>query len=298
MYRLVATTFIKPARAIGRRNFIIVVDQATVAYREFLGGNPTRLEPGLRLNLPILHETRVINMRECGLNIASLHAYTSDNVPVMASGTLFYRVFDAEKACYSVENVNAAIHAIGQSTIRAGIGRFAYDDIIADRIKLNASLIHDIGDGIRTWGVNCTRFEIQEFGPQNASVAKHLEKQLTAERERRENEQNVLAKIRSAEGEKRAAVLQSEGERIAAENRADAEKYAIQAMTEAYKQQLVEMTAALGDSSLAAKYMVDLLTVKNLGHIAQGDNRVYFMPTDSVLPTARTVMDMLQEAKK
>ncbi|KAG9408842.1 hypothetical protein AC1031_020687 [Aphanomyces cochlioides] len=280
------------------RTFIIVVDQATVAYREFLGGNRVRLEPGLRLDLPILHSTRVINMRECGLDIKSLNAFTSDNVPVVANGTLFYKVYDAEKACYSIEDVTASIHAIGQSTIRAGIGRFAYDDIISDRNKLNKNLIDDIGSGIEAWGVTCTRFEIQEFGPQNASVAKHLEKQLTAERERRENEQNVLAKIRSAEGQKRAAVLQSEGELIAAQNRADAEKYAIHAVTEAYKQQLDELTKTLGNPSLAAKYMVDLQTVKNLGRIAEGDNRVYFMPSDSVLPTAKAILDMVKENKQ
>ncbi|KAF0716451.1 hypothetical protein As57867_002837, partial [Aphanomyces stellatus] len=290
-----AVQTIRP-RSANTRSFIIVVDQATVAYREFLGGNRIRLEPGLRLDIPILHSTRVINMRECGLDIKELHAYTSDNVPVRASGTLFYKVFDAEKACYSVEDVTASIHAIGASTIRAGIGRFAYDDIISDRNSLNASLIQDIGSGITTWGADCTRFEIQEFGPQNEHVARHLEKQLTAERERRENEQNVLARIRSAEGEKRAAVLRSEGERIAAENRADAEKYAIQASTEAYKQQLEEITKALGDPHLAAKYMIDLNTVKNMNAIAGGDNRVYFMPTDSILPTAKAVIDMMQDA--
>jgi len=111
---------------VPRRTFT-VVHQAEVAYREMLGSNRVRLEPGLRLNVPILHSIRRVDMREAMIKVPDLAAYTKDNVPVTVSGTLFYKPTDAEKACYEVTHYNTAVAAVGESSFRAVVGRFEFD---------------------------------------------------------------------------------------------------------------------------------------------------------------------------
>jgi len=184
------------------RNLFIVVNQSEIAYRQFLGMNRIKLEPGFRLKLPFLHQIDRVDMRERAIDFKGLNGFTSDNVPVSVNGTLFYKVVDAEKACFSVSNYWNAIASVGESTSRAVIGRFSYDKIISDRNQFNSELVKLIGKSIDEWGITCNRFEITEFAPQNKEVAKHLEKQMEAERSRRENELNTQAKVRTAEGDR------------------------------------------------------------------------------------------------
>ena len=133
--------------------------------------------------------------------VDNMKAYTKDNVPVHASGTIFGKIVDAEKAAYEVSDVWSSVQAVGSSYARTIIGRFEYDKIISERNLLNEELMIVIGDSISNWGVQCTRFELQDFGPMNDSVARQLEKQMEAERARRENELNTLAKVRTSEGD-------------------------------------------------------------------------------------------------
>jgi regulator of protease activity HflC (stomatin/prohibitin superfamily) len=73
-----------------RKNFITVVRQAEVAYREFLGSNRVKLEPGIHLNMPIIHSINRVDLRETGINVKELYGYTKDNVPVKISANIFF----------------------------------------------------------------------------------------------------------------------------------------------------------------------------------------------------------------
>jgi len=95
--------FIPKFRPIIRRNFITVVNQAEVAYRERFGQNRIRLEPGLRLNIPIVHQLYKVSLKELIAPLDNQNAYTKDNVPVIVSGTVFFKVIDVEKAVFSVQ---------------------------------------------------------------------------------------------------------------------------------------------------------------------------------------------------
>lgn len=182
------------------RSIITIVPQAHVAYREFLGMNRTCLNPGIHWNIPVLHAVRHFPLSEVSWLLENMKAYTKDNVPVHASGTIFGKIVDAEKAAYEVSDVWSSVQAVGSSYARTIIGRFEYDKIISERNLLNEELMSIIGDSISNWGVQCTRFELQDFGPMNDSVARQLEKQMEAERARRENELNTQAKVRTSEG--------------------------------------------------------------------------------------------------
>lgn len=280
---------------IPRRTFITVVHQAEVAYRELLGRSRVRLEPGLRLDLPILHSVRRVDMREGMIKVPDLSAYTKDNVPVTVSGTLFFKPTDAEKACYEVTNYNKAVAAVGESSFRAVVGRFEFDQIIANRNTLNQELVSVIGGSLDKWGVACSRCEVQNFGPQNKVVAAQLEKQMEAERRRRENELDTQAAIRTAEGAKARAILESEGELAAARNRADALKYEMNAEAVALAEQVTNLTASTGSAVAAQQLLLEMKRLEHLRKIAKGTNRVYFLDPAGNYPSTVPITDLLNK---
>jgi regulator of protease activity HflC (stomatin/prohibitin superfamily) len=143
------------------RTLVTIVKQGREAWRLTLGQSPTRLQPGLHLNVPLLHDLRTIDLRETSSAISDLTGFTSDNVPVVVSGSLFWRVNDSYRACFAVGDYEGNVRAVGTSAMRSVVGHFTYDEVIGDRNKINAKLREVIGRGIEDWGISCTRFEIQ-----------------------------------------------------------------------------------------------------------------------------------------
>ncbi len=277
---------------LAKRNLITVVNQGEICYREFLGTNRVKLEPGLRINLPILHKIQRVDMRETGNEIKNIKAFTQDNVPVIIGGTLFHKVFDPELACFSVENYKSSVLAIGESATRSIIGRFEYDLIIRERNALNKELINVIGDSIKQWGIDCTRFEIQEFNPQNQEVRKQLEQQMEQERKRRANELETLTKIRTAEGLKQEAVLVSEGQSISLKNLADAEKYAVEIKTLALSNQINTLKEILETNENVVNYLLETKRIEEFGKIASSTNKeIFFVNPKGLIPTSKIIGD-------
>ncbi len=278
------------------RKFITVVNQAEVAYRERFGQNRIRLEPGLRLNVPIVHQLYKVSLKESIADLDNQNAYTKDNVPVIVSGTVFYKVIDVEKAVFSVSSAYQAIKSVGESSFRAVIGRFDYDEIISNRNAINTEMLKILGDTTLTWGISTTRLEIQEFGPQNAEVARQLEKQMQAERSRRENELQTQAEIRTAEGAKQIAVLNSEGLLISAKNKAEANKYELTTTSSGLSEQIKSLAEQFnGDSLLASKYLLEMKRLEHLQEMAKKNNKVYFVNPESVFPSAQVFGDILNK---
>ena len=280
------------------RNIITVVNQAEVAYREFLGSNRIRLEPGLHLNIPLLHYLSRVDMREQGIAIQELHGFTKDNVPVKVSGTLFIKVDDAEKACFKVQNYHNAVSAVGESAVRSIIGKFEYDTITSERNKINVELKETIGHSISEWGTQCTRFEIQNMAPANNSVTEQLEAQMRAERARRENELNTIAKINTAEGEKKSQIFQSEAQAISIENKAKADKYSVEQATQAVVQQISQIKQSLNNVSdnQVLEFLLESKRLENLNALARSDNKqIYFVNSEGMMPTqyGKIVSDLM-----
>jgi regulator of protease activity HflC (stomatin/prohibitin superfamily) len=281
---------------IQKRNFFTVINQAEVAYREFLGKNRVKLNPGLRINLPLFHNIYRVSLKEHFVNLDNQAAYTKDNVPVTVSGTVFYKVVDAEKVCFTIGNPVMAVKNVGESSFRAVIGKFDYDEIIANRNDINNEMLRILGKTTVDWGMNTTRLEIQNFGPQNSEVARQLEKQMQAERSRRENELQTQADIRSAEGAKQIAILNSEGLLIAAKNKSDALKYELSATSTGLATQIESLAKMFdGNSEKASAYLLEMKRLEHLGKIAEKDNKVYFMNDAGIFPKAAVVADMIND---
>lgn len=281
---------------VPKRTFVTVVKQAEIAYREFLGASRVRLDPGLRLNVPILHQMKRIDMRETMIPIPQLSAYTKDNVPVSVTGSLFYRPVDAEKACYEVGDYSNSVAAVGESSFRAVVGRFEFDEIIAQRNELNAELMKVIGSTLDKWGISCSRCEVQHVGPQNKDVATQLEKQMEAERRRRENELDTQAHIRTAEGVKSQTILESEGALEAAKNRTNAMKYQMDMEAKAIADQISAIAEKTGgDPKTAAQVLLELKRLEHLKKVAEGANRIYFVDPKGAFPTTIPVLEAVKE---
>lgn len=221
------------SQKVAKRPFLTVVNQAEIAYRSFLGSDRVRLEPGLRLSLPIFHKTSRVDMRERGSDLDEIRCYSKDNVPVLVSGTLFHRVLDADLALFEVQDYVSSVLDVGQSSVRAVIGRFDYDAAIKNRSEINDELRTVVADSVKAWGVECSRFEMKAYEPQNAHVAKSLEKQMEAERNRRENELSTQVVIRTAEGARDAEKLKADAQYYQAQKVSDAQRYEIEQATQA-----------------------------------------------------------------
>lgn len=94
-----------------------------------LGKNPVKLSPGLSIAVPVVHSVLKLDIRESSISIPNLPAYTADNVPVVCSGSLFYKVVDSYKACFGVSNVHENVKNTGTSAVRSVIGHFTYDQV-------------------------------------------------------------------------------------------------------------------------------------------------------------------------
>ncbi len=283
---------------ITKRNFITVINQAEVAYREFLGKNRVRLNPGLRINLPIFHNLYRVSLKEQFVNLDNQAAYTKDNVPVVVSGTVFYKVTDAEKVCFTIGHPIGAVKSVGESSFRSIVGRFTYDEIIADRNNINTEMLKVLGKTTLDWGIDTTRLEIQNFGPQNNEVARQLERQMQAERARRENDLQAQADIRSAEGAKQIAILNSEGLLIAAKNKSDAMKYELSATSSGLAEQIESLAKQFnGDTEKASEYLLEMKRLDHLEKLATTNNKVYFMQDSGMFPKAKVISDLFTESK-
>lgn len=281
---------------IHKRTFITVINQAEVAYREFLGKNRVKLNPGLRLNLPILHQLNRVSLKEHFVNLDNQAAYTKDNVPVTVSGTVFYKVIDAEKVCFSIGHPVHAVKSVGESSFRSILGKFTYDEIIADRNNINTEMLKVLGVTTTNWGIDTTRLEIQNFGPQNQDVARQLERQMQAERARRENDLQAHADIRSAEATKQIAILNSEGLLISAKNKSDAQKYELYTTSLGLAEQIESLSEKFnGDTVKASEYLLEIKRLDHLEKLAGTNNKVYFMQDSGMFPKAKIISDMINE---
>lgn len=276
------------------RKFITVINQAEVSYRSLLGEGRVRLDPGLRLDLPILHTVHRVDLRECGSELESICCFTKDNVPVEVSGTLFHRVVDAEKALFEVQDYLSAILSVGQSSVRAVMGRFDYDEAIKNRSKLNNELRSVIADSIEIWGVECGRFEMKMFQPQNEHVARHLEKQMEAERSRRENELNTQALVRSAEGSRDSEMLQADALYYNAMKVSDSKRYEIEQDTLAVANQISQVKKAVPSLSddKVLEYILESKRLDHLQAIAKSTtSKTYFIDPKSAFPAINTLFE-------
>ena len=241
------------------------------------------LRPGLGFIVPFVDRIGAkINMMESVLDVPTQEVITKDNAMVSVDGVVFYQVLEAAKAAYEVNNLENAILNLTMTNIRTVMGSMDLDELLSQRDKINAQLLHVVDDATQPWGIKVTRIEIRDISPPR-DLVDSMARQMKAEREKRaqilEAEGHRAAAILRAEGEKQSAILEAEGEREAAFRQAEARERLAEA--EAKATQMVSDAIAKG-SVQAVNYFLGTKYVEALKDIASAPNQKLIMiPLDA-----------------
>ena len=154
-------------------------------------------QPGLRVIIPVVDVLHRVSLRIITMPIQSQGIITRDNVSVDISAVAYFRVVDAVKSVVKIENVNAAINQIAQTTLRKVVGQHTLDETLSETDRINVDIREILDVTTTDWGVEVTLVELKDIQlPEGMKRA--MARQAEAEREKR-------AKIINAEGESMAA---------------------------------------------------------------------------------------------
>lgn len=220
---------------------ICIVPQATAYVVEWLGVYQATWPAGLKFKVPFLMRVaKKVSLKEQVVDFKPQPVITRDNVTMQIDTVVFFQVTDAKLFTYGVERPMAAIENLTATTLRNIIGDMELDHTLTSRDIINTKITAILDQATDKWGIKVNRVEVKNIIPP-AEIQDAMEKQMKAERQRRES-------ILRAEGEKRSAILVAEGEKESAILRADAvrEQRIREAQGEA--QAIMEVQTALADS--------------------------------------------------
>lgn len=194
-----------------------IVPEANVYVVERLGKYKETWSAGVHVLVPVIDRiVRKISMKEQVADFEPQSVITKDNVTMTVDSVVYFKIIDPKALTYGVERPIAAIENLCATTLRNIIGSLTLDETLTSRETINAETIKVLDDATNKWGIDITRVEVQNINPPQ-SIKEAMEKQMRAEREKREA-------ILIAEGEKQSAITRAEGEKESAILRADAIK--------------------------------------------------------------------------
>ncbi len=264
-------------------------------------GRYTRtLRPGLNLITPVIDRIGAkLNMMERVTDVPQQEVITRDNAMVTVDGVVFFQVLDAAKAAYEVSQLELAILNLTMTNVRTVMGSMDLDELLSQRDKINAQLLHVVDDATTPWGIKVTRIEIKDITPPR-DLVDAMARQMKAEREKRANildaEGFRQAEILKAEGEKQSAILEAEGKRQAAFLEAEARERLAEA--EAKATHMVSQAIAKGDLN-AINYFVATKYIESLKAIAMSPNeKLVLMPLEAsnVIGALGGISELAKEA--
>lgn len=208
---------------------IRIVPQAQAYVIERLGAYQSTWSVGFHLKLPIVDKVaKKVILKEQVVDFAPQPVITKDNVTMRIDTVVFYQITDPKLYCYGVQNPIMAIENLTATTLRNLIGELELDESLTSREIINAKMRSTLDVATDPWGIKVNRVELKNIIPP-AAIQDAMEKQMKAERERREA-------ILIAEGEKRSAILSAEGHKESVILQAEADKQAAILRAEAVKE--------------------------------------------------------------
>lgn len=207
---------------------IRIVPQAQALVVERLGAFLETWSVGVHIKMPILDRVaKRVNLKEQVADFPPQPVITKDNVTMRIDTVVFFQITDPKLYAYGVENPIMAIENLTATTLRNIIGDLELDQTLTSRETINAKMRETLDIATDPWGIKVNRVELKNIMPP-AAIQDAMEKQMKAERERREAilraEGEKKSTVLVAEGKKESAILDAEAEKRAAILRAEAEK--------------------------------------------------------------------------
>ena len=210
-----------------------IVPQAHAYVVERLGAYQGTWSVGLHVKVPFIDRVaRKVNLKEQVVDFPPQPVITKDNVTMQIDTVVYFQITDPKLYSYGVENPIMAIENLTATTLRNVIGDLELDETLTSRETINTQMRATLDVATDPWGIKVNRVELKNIIPP-AAIQDAMEKQMKAERERREA-------ILIAEGQKKSTILVAEGKKQSAILDAEAEKQAAILRAEAQKERMIK----------------------------------------------------------
>ncbi len=216
-----------------------IVPQSQAFVIERLGAYATTWNTGLHVKIPFIDRiAKKVSLKEKVMDFVPQPVITKDNVTMMIDTVVYFQITDPKLNAYGVENPISALENLSATTLRNIIGELELDQTLTSRDVINSKMRSILDEATDPWGIKVNRVEVKNIMPPDA-IKEAMEKQMRAERERRES-------ILIAEGQKQSAILVAEGKKQSTILEAEASKQAMILQAEAEKEAAIQK--ALGEA--------------------------------------------------
>ena len=258
---------------------IHVVQQSRAYVLERLGAYSATWNVGLHLKIPFIERVvKKVSLKEQVADFDPQPVITKDNVTMQIDTVIYFQITDPKLYTYGVEYPMSAIENLTATTLRNIIGELELDQSLTSRDTINAKMRSILDEATDPWGIKVNRVELKNILPPR-EIQNAMEKQMKAERERRES-------ILQAEGEKASKVLIAEGEKQSTLLRADAAKQARIMAAEAEAQSILKVQQAMADSmrllneNAPNDQVIKLKALEALQKVADGKATKLIIPSE------------------
>ena len=272
-----------------------IVAQSQAFVIERLGGYLTTWDVGLNILIPFIDRiAKKISLKEQVIDFPPQPVITKDNVTMQIDSVVYFQIINPKLYTYGVENPLNAIENLTATTLRNLIGELELDATLTSRDTINTKMRVILDEATDPWGIKINRVELKNIIPPSA-IQDAMEKQMKAERERREA-------ILRAEGQKKSAILVAEGEKEAAILRAEAKKEAAIKEAEGEAEAILSIQKANSEAIKLIKEAApdkNVLTLKGMEafeKVANGQATKIIIPSE--LQNIITLSELFHESKK
>lgn len=258
---------------------IVIVPQAKAYIVERLGTYKCTWGTGLHFKVPLFERVaRKVTLKEQVVDFPPQPVITKDNVTMQIDTVVYFQITDPKLFTYGIESPMAAIENLTTTTLRNIIGDLELDQTLTSRDIINTKMRSILDEATDAWGIKVNRVELKNIIPP-AAIQESMEKQMKAERERRES-------ILVAEGKKQSAILVAEGEKEATVLAAEANRLAKIKEAEGEAEALLTVQKALADSiamlnqAAPTEQVIKLKSLEAFSAAADGKSTKIIIPSE------------------
>lgn len=269
---------------------IRVVPQAHAYVIERLGAYKETWQVGLHIKIPLIDKiANRVSLKERVLDFAPQPVITKDNVTMQIDTVVYFQITDPKMYTYGVEHPMSAIENLTATTLRNIIGDLELDETLTSRDIINTKMRLILDEATDPWGIKVNRVELKNIIPPK-DIQNAMEKQMRAERERREAILKAEGEKRSAilvaEGQKESAILEAEAEKAAAILRAEAKKEAQIREAEGEAEAILKVQQAIAEGikmvneASPSKEVIALKSLEALIQVGNGQSTKIIIPSE------------------